>query len=285
MSISIGIAPRICLPRSCCLPLAREKSMQIPYFHVDAFTRRVFAGNPAGVCLLESWPEDGLLQSIAAENNLPETAFVVPDGTGFALRWFSPRIEIDLCGHATLAAAYVLYLTGRAAGGLIRFNTRSSLLTVDSEDDLLLLDFPSRPATSYPAPAELLQGLGAVPQEVYKARDFLAVFAREEEIAALTPDFAALASLDCLGIIATAPGREVDFVSRFFAPRAGIPEDPVTGSSHCTLIPYWAGRSGKNQLLARQLSPRGGELHCEHHGDRVRIGGYAVLYQASTLEL
>ena len=259
--------------------------MQIPYFHVDAFTRRVFAGNPAGVCLLEAWPEDGLLQSIAAENNLPETAFVVPDGSSFALRWFSPRLEIDLCGHATLAAAFVLNLTGRAPGGPIRFATRSGLLTVDKKDDLLLMDFPARPAAPCPAPAELLPGLGAAPQEVYKARDYLAVFAQEEEIAALTPDFAQLSRLDCLGVIATAPGREVDFVSRFFAPRAGIPEDPVTGSSHCTLIPFWAGRTGKNQLSARQLSPRGGELSCEHHGERVRIGGHAVLYQAATLDL
>jgi len=259
--------------------------MKIPYYHVDAFSRRVFAGNPAGVCLLESWPEDGLLQSIAAENNLPETAFVVPDGPGFALRWFSPRLEIDLCGHATLAAAFVLYLTGRAAGGMIRFTTRSGLLTVDKKEDLLLMDFPARPASPCSAPAELLEGLGAAPQEVYRARDYLAVFAREEEIIALDPDFALLARLDCLGIIATSPSREVDFVSRFFAPRAGIPEDPVTGSSHCTLIPYWAGRTGRDQLLARQLSARGGELACEHHGERVRIGGHAVLYQATTLDL
>lgn len=259
--------------------------MQIPYFHVDAFTRRVFAGNPAGVCLLESWPEDGLLQSIAAENNLPETAFVVPDGPVFALRWFSPCLEIDLCGHATLAAAFVLYLTGRAPGGSIRFTTRSGPLTVAKKDDLLLMDFPARPAAPCPAPAELLHGLGETPLEVYKARDYLALFAREEEVAALAPDFALLSRLDCLGVIATAPGREVDFVSRFFAPRAGIPEDQVTGSSHCTLIPFWAGRTGKNQLSARQLSARGGELSCEHHGERVRIGGHAVLYQAATLDM
>lgn len=259
--------------------------MKIPYYHVDAFSRRVFAGNPAGVCLLESWPEDALLQSIAAENYLPETAFVVPDGSGFALRWFSPRLEIDLCGHATLAAAFVLHLTGRASGGVVRFTTRSGLLTVEKKDDLLLMDFPARPAFPCPAPAELQEGLGGAPQEVYKARDYLTVFAREEEIIALDPDFALLARLDCLGIIATAPGREVDFVSRFFAPRAGIPEDPVTGSSHCTLIPYWAGRTGKERLTARQLSPRGGELTCEQQGERVRIGGYAVLYHAATLYL
>jgi PhzF family phenazine biosynthesis protein len=259
--------------------------MKIPYFHVDAFTRRIFAGNPAGVCLLASWPDDGLLQSIAAENHLPETAFVVPNSETFALRWFTPGLEIDLCGHATLAAAFVLYLTGRASGGPIRFTTRSGLLTVEKKDDLLLMDFPARPAAPCPAPAELLQGLGAAPHEVYKARDYLAVFAREEEIIALVPDFAALARLDCLGVIAAAPGREVDFVSRFFAPGAGIPEDPVTGSSHCTLIPYWAARTGKARLIARQLSARGGELYCEHRGERVLIGGSAVLYQTATLDL
>lgn len=260
--------------------------MQIPYFHVDAFTRRLFAGNPAGVCLLPSWLEDRLLQNIAAENNLPETAFVVQDGDAFGLRWFSPRMEIDLCGHATLAAAFALHLTGRAPKELIRFTTRSGPLTVIRRDDLLLLDFPARPALPCPAPAGLVRGLGAAPRQVYKARDYLAVFDQEEQIAALVPDFAELAGLeDCLGVIATAPGREVDFVSRFFAPRVGIPEDPVTGSSHCTLIPYWAGRTGRPQLMARQLSPRGGELYCENQGERVVIGGHAVLYQATTLDL
>lgn len=259
--------------------------MKIPYFHVDAFTRRIFAGNPAGVCLLGAWPEDGLLRSIAEENNLPETAFVVPDGPAFALRWFTPRLEIDLCGHATLAAAFVLYLTGRAPGGPIRFTTRSGLLTVEKRGELLHMDFPARPAAPCPPPADLVHGLGAAPREVYKARDYLAVFAREEEITALVPDFVLLSRLDCLGVIATAPGREVDFVSRFFAPGAGIPEDPVTGSSHCTLIPYWSGRTGKKRLAARQLSPRGGELACEYQGERVLIGGHAVLYQNCTLNL
>jgi predicted PhzF superfamily epimerase YddE/YHI9 len=259
--------------------------MRIPYYHVDAFTGRIFAGNPAGVCLLDSWPDDALLQNIAAENHLPETAFVVADGEVFALRWFSPRMEIDLCGHATLAAAHVLHLTGLVPVGPIRFSTRSGPLRVEKQDDLLLLDFPARPAAACQPPPELVRGLGAQPLEVYKARDYLAVFAREEEIIALAPDFSLLAGLDCLGVIATAPGRETDFVSRFFAPRAGIPEDPVTGSSHCTLIPYWAARTGKDRLTARQLSARGGELSCEHHGDRVGIGGHAVLYLTAILDL
>ncbi|MFZ5799187.1 MAG: PhzF family phenazine biosynthesis protein, partial [Thermodesulfobacteriota bacterium] len=163
--------------------------------------------------------------------------------------------------------------------------TSSGPLRVEKQDDLLLLDFPARPAAACQPPPELVRGLGAQPLEVYKARDYLAVFAREEEIIALAPDFSRLAGLDCLGVIATAPGREADFVSRFFAPRAGIPEDPVTGSSHCTLIPYWAARTGKDRLTARQLSARGGELSCEHHGDRVRIGGHAVLYLTAILDL
>lgn len=259
--------------------------MKIPYFHVDAFAHQLFAGNPAGVCLLESWPEDSLLQHIAAENNLPETAFIIPAAQSFGLRWFSPRQEIDLCGHATLAAAFVIERTGRAPAEPIRFTTRSGILTVTKKDDLFLLDFPARPASPCHTPPGLLQGLKTVPAEVYRARDYLAVFSSEEEITALAPDFAALAGLDCLGVIATAAGREADFVSRFFAPQAGIPEDPVTGSSHCTLIPYWANRTGKRLLTARQLSARGGELHCEARGERVSIGGHAVLYQAGTITI
>lgn len=260
--------------------------MQFPYFHVDAFTRRLFHGNPAGVCLLPSWPDDLLLQRIAAENNLSETAFVVSQGDTFALRWFTPAQEIDLCGHATLAAAFVLHLTATAGKDPITFTSRSGPLSVSRSDGLLLLDFPARPAIPCPPPAQLIRGLGAEPRQTFKARDYLVVYDREEQISALKPDFAALAGLDdCLGVIATAPGREVDFVSRFFAPRAGIPEDPVTGSSHCTLIPYWAGRTGRRRLQARQLSRRGGELYCEERGERVIIGGHAVLYLATTVSL
>ncbi len=259
--------------------------MRIPYFHVNAFTDRVFGGNPAGVCLLESWPEDILLQRIAAENNLPETAFVAPGGGNVALRWFSPLLEIDLCGHATLAAAFILDATGNTPGGQLHFATRSGILTVSKRNDLFIMDFPARPATPAPLPETLVRGLGAVPGAVYKARDYLCVFDSEDQVAALTPDFSALAELDCLGVIATAAGREVDFVSRFFAPRAGIPEDPVTGSSHCTLIPYWAERTGRDRFSARQISPRGGVLHCAHHGARVHIGGKAVVYHSATLTL
>lgn len=257
--------------------------MNIPYFHVDAFTGTVFAGNPAGVCLLDEWLPDELLQKIAAENNLPETAFLIGEGAEYQLRWFSPAMEIDLCGHATLASAFVLYLTRSNLPQILSFTTLSGILTVEKQEDLLVMDFPARKAVACQAPKELVQGLGATPQAVFKARDFMAVFNNEDQVRALQPDFDQLATLDCLGIIATAPGREADFVSRFFAPAAGIPEDPVTGSSHCTLIPYWAERTGKNFLSASQLSSRGGELFCTLKGDRVLIGGRAVLYIAGEI--
>lgn len=259
--------------------------MKIPYFHVDAFTSELFAGNPAGVCLLDSWPEDALLQYIAAENNLSETAFIAATNTGYELRWFTPTLEVDLCGHATLAAAFVLGLTGQAADWPITFKSKSGTLRVAREDDLYFLDFPSRPAGPCSIPDELIQGLGKKPSNILKSRDYFAIFEEEEQIISLEPDFDTLAKLDCLGIIVTAPGREVDFVSRFFAPGAGIPEDPVTGSSHCTLIPYWANRSGKKKMIARQLSSRGGELSCRNLEQRVRIGGKAVLYQTGSISV
>jgi PhzF family phenazine biosynthesis protein len=258
--------------------------MNIPYFHVDALTDHVFAGNPAGVCLLESWPGDSLLQKIAAENNLSETAFVALSGEHYELRWFSPLMEIDLCAHATLAAAFALSL-GNSRNPLFRFATQSGILTVRKQDDLFIMDFPARPASACAIPEELVQGLGLMPDKVLKARHFLAVFDHEKQVADLSPNFAMLATLDCLGIIVTAPGAQVDFVSRFFAPGAGIPEDPVTGSSHCTLIPYWAEQTEKQRLLARQLSSRGEEIICENKGERVHIGGQAVLYHSGTLSV
>lgn len=260
--------------------------MQIPYYHVDAFTTDLFAGNPAGVCLLENWLDDAQLQSIAAENNLSETAFVVPaDDTGYDLRWFTPATEVDLCGHATLAAAFVLDLTGEARSWPIIFTSKSGELIVTKDGQQYFLDFPSRPAEPCSAPDALIQGLGDSPDIIMKSRDYLAVFAEEEDIIRLEPDYAALAELDCLGIIATAPGKEVDFVSRFFAPGAGVPEDPVTGSSHCTLIPYWAEQLGKQQMVARQLSQRSGELFCHNNGQRVLIGGNGVLYLAGHITI
>jgi PhzF family phenazine biosynthesis protein len=252
--------------------------MKLPYYHVDAFSSALFRGNPAGVCHLERWLDDATLQLIAAENNLSETAFVVPRGDEFELRWFTPTTEVDLCGHATLATAFVLFTQRGQRGDEVLFRSRSGLLKVARAGDVFTLDFPSRPAEPCPAPEAFVRGLGAKPVEVFKARDYLAVFANESEVRQLRPDFAALAGLDCLGIIATAPGSDCDLVSRFFAPSAGINEDPVTGSAHCTLIPYWSRRLGKTKLFARQVSQRGGELFCHDDGERVRIGGRASLY-------
>ena len=259
--------------------------MRLPYFHVDAFASGVFRGNPAGVCPLAAWLPDARLQNIAAENNLSETAFVVARGGDYDLRWFTPTTEVDLCGHATLAAAFVLFTERGVTGDQVRFHSRSGPLSVSREGDVLTLDFPSRPAAPCATPDALRRGLGATPAEVRKARDFLAVFGREAEVRDLKPDFAALRTLDCLGIIATAPGVDCDLVSRFFAPGAGIDEDPATGSSHCTLIPYWAQRLGKTKLFARQVSARGGEMFCALAGDRVQIGGHAALYSRGELEV
>lgn len=261
--------------------------MRIPYFHVDAFTRRPFGGNPAGVCLLEgAWPPDELLQRIAAEHNLSETAFVLPRAHGYALRWFTPKVEVDLCGHATLAAAFVLFHYVGYEETTISFMTVSGPLAVERQGDMLVLDFPARPLQPCAMPEALLRGLGRTPLEVWRSRDYCAVFATPEEIIELVPDMVQLSQLDdCLGIIVTAPGREVDFVSRFFAPRTGVPEDPVTGSAHASLVPYWAQRLGKRCLTAHQLSARGGELFCEDGGERVKIGGYAVPYLRGEIEI
>jgi len=259
--------------------------MSIPYYQVDAFTSHLFSGNPAGVCILADWLADALLQSIAAENNLAETAFVVQKGSDFGLRWFTPAIEMDLCGHATLAAAHVVFRHLGYGESVIRFQTRSGLLAVTRSDEILALDFPARPATACSAPADLIEGLGRTPTFVGKSRDYLAVCENESSIRELRPNMAALLRLDCLGIIVTGPGEQCDFVSRFFAPRAGVPEDPVTGSAHCTLIPYWAQRLGRTKLRALQLSARGGELFCEHRGARVSMAGRAVTYSTGFLHV
>jgi PhzF family phenazine biosynthesis protein len=262
--------------------------MKIPYYHVDAFTSRMFAGNPAGVCPLQGWLSDETMQKIALENRHAETAFFIPlkgQPEHFHLRWFTPGAEVDLCGHATLATAFVLreYLGFKEP--VVHFQTLSGLLSVELQGDLLVMDFPSRPPQPYDAPPALVEGLGIAPLEVSRARDILAVFETEAQVAYLKPDFNRLAELDALGVIATAPSDQADFVSRFFAPRVGVPEDPVTGSSHCTLIPYWAKRLGKHKLNARQISARGGELVCTLLEDRVKIGGKAVLYLQGTIEL
>jgi PhzF family phenazine biosynthesis protein len=252
--------------------------MTIPFFEVAAFTDRLFAGNPAGVCLLEEWLPDAQMQAIAAENNLAETAFLIRRPEHFELRWMTPTVEVELCGHATLASAHVIFRHWNHAHDVVRFQAQSGALRVERKGGRLVLDFPSRPAAKVPVPDELADSLGARPAEVLRERDFFAVFESEDEVAALRPDFARVAKLETQGVVATAPGRDSDFVSRYFAPRAGIPEDPVTGSTHCTLIPFWSKRLGKEELFARQISPRGGELFCEDRGDRVGIGGNAVTY-------
>jgi PhzF family phenazine biosynthesis protein len=258
--------------------------MQIPYYHVDAFSSRAFGGNPAGVCPLEKWLPDDTLQRIAAENNLSETAFFTREKDFFHLRWFTPLVEVDLCGHATVASAFILYSEFEYVDS-IRFQTRSGLVATTLRGDLIELDFPSRPPEPCAAPEFLLRGLRKPPLEVLKSRDYFAVYDSESDVASLEPDFEVLARLDSLGIIVTARGKDCDFVSRFFAPRAGILEDPVTGSSHCSLIPFWADRLGKTGMFARQISRRGGELHCRLLGDRVGIGGHAVLYSRGFLEV
>lgn len=252
--------------------------MKLPYFQVDAFTNRVFGGNPAGVCPLESWLDFDVMQAIAAENNLAETAFFVAGPDRFHLRWFTPTVEMDLCGHATLASAWVLFEKLGLRADSVCFDTRSGVLTVSKREALLSMDFPSRPGEPGEAPEALLAGLKVQPKEVLKARDYLVVLESEAAVRAVTPDFAELVKVDCTGIIVTGPGEKADFVSRFFAPRMGVPEDPVTGSSHCTLIPYWARKMGRQSLTAHQVSPRGGELRCEDLGPRVAIAGEARLY-------
>jgi PhzF family phenazine biosynthesis protein len=257
--------------------------MKLPLYQIDAFTGTRFRGNPAAVCPLESWLPDDLLQAIAAENNLSETAFCVAVADGWELRWFTPVTEVDLCGHATLAAAQVLFSTGRARVEEITFHSRSGPLCVRREDGLLTLDFPAKTPEPCPAPEALTAGLGRAPVSCLRAADYLAVFSSQREIEEITPDFGILRKLDLRGVIITAPGGECDFVSRFFAPNCGIDEDPVTGSAHCALTPFWAGRLGKTSLTARQLSRRGGELRCRLAGDRVLISGEAVLYLEGTI--
>lgn len=260
--------------------------MQIPLYQVDAFATRVFEGNPAAVCLLDGgFLHDATMQAIAAENALSETAFVVPDGDGFGLRWFTPSAEVDLCGHATLAAAHVLFTEQGVAGDGLRFETRSGELRVERRGARLALDLPALVAAPCGAPADLVAALGRAPREVLRGVDYVAVYDHEEEVRALTPDLARLAALDARGAVVTAPGRDVDFVSRYFAPAIGIPEDPVTGSTHGTLALYWSERLGLRKLRARQLSRRGGELSCRLDGDRVVLLGHAVTYLRGVIEL
>jgi PhzF family phenazine biosynthesis protein len=250
--------------------------MELPLYRIDAFTDRMFGGNPAGVVPLVRFLPDATLQAIAAENNQAETAFFVPAGEGYRLRWFTPTIEADLCGHATLASAYVICNFLQPGRMHMWFDTLSGRLSVTRDGDLYTLDFPLRPANPVREPA-VAKALGATPSALLASVSYLAVFDRWEDVAALKPDLPAVAALKLDGVFVTAPGRDgIDYVSRYFAPAAGIPEDPATGSSHCILMPYWAERLGRKRLRARQISRRVGEFDCELAGYRVKIGGRAV---------
>jgi PhzF family phenazine biosynthesis protein len=262
--------------------------MSIPYYHVDAFTRDLFAGNPAGVCILSAFLADSVMQKIAAENRHSETAFIVPRRDGdFDLRWFTPKVEDDLCGHATLASAYVLALREHKVWP-VRFHTCSGVLTVEQNHDGFEMAFPARPPQACETPVELLPALGVKMAQVMRSRDYLVVVDHAEQVRALSPDIPALAKLDIGigGAIVTAPGEgDVDYVCRFFPPSVGIDEDPATGSIQCTLAPYWAARLGKQALRVQQLSARGGSMRCTIDGRRVKIAGKARLYLQGTIEL
>ncbi|MEX2477027.1 MAG: PhzF family phenazine biosynthesis protein [Gracilimonas sp.] len=253
--------------------------MKLPIYQVDAFTSELFSGNPAAVVPLEEWLSDEQMQHIAAENNLSETAFFVKEGNSYRLRWFTPTVEVDLCGHATLATAHVLFEELGYSEDEIIFKTRSGLLTVSKKEGLLLMNFPADNMEKAEAPAVLFRALG-VPQtfEVYKSDDYMVVLNSEKEVAALNPDIRMLSEVEARGIIVTAPGEEVDFVSRFFAPQSGVDEDPVTGSAHTKSTPYWSKKLDKEELKARQISKRGGDLICRMKGDRVEIAGNALTY-------
>ncbi len=252
--------------------------MKLDIYQVDAFASEPFHGNPAAVVPLDAWLPEATMLEIAAENNLAETAFFVKEGGGYGLRWFTPTVEVDLCGHATVASGYVLYNELGFCEPQIKFQSKSGELRVTRDGERLVLDFPSRPPVECEAPTGLTEALGAAPTKVLKSRDYLAVYETEADILGLKPDFRAISELDVHAVIVTAPGESSDFVSRFFAPAVGVDEDPVTGSAHCTLTPYWAERLGKDTLFARQVSKRGGEIYCELANDRVKLGGDAVLY-------
>jgi PhzF family phenazine biosynthesis protein len=254
-------------------------------YQVDAFTDRLFAGNPAAVCPLERWLDDETMQSIAAENNLSETAFFVAAGDGYHLRWFTPATEVDLCGHATLASGHVVLRVLEPSRSAVAFETRSGRLEVARSGELLVMDLPAYPPRPAQAPTGLIEALGREPEAVLAANYLMAVYPDEVAVRDLRPDFAVMERIGLDEVIVTAPGVDCDLVSRFFAPGYGIDEDPVTGSAHCTLVPYWAGRLAKHRLHARQVSRRGGELFCELKGDRVSIAGASVLYLEGEIEV
>ncbi|MFT2008182.1 PhzF family phenazine biosynthesis protein [Pontibacter sp. 13R65] len=252
----------------------------ITLYQIDAFTDKVFHGNPAAVCVLTEWLGEDKMQQIAAENNLAETAFVVKQGEEYGIRWFTPAVEVDLCGHATLAAAFVLFqFSGHSTNHISFQSHRSGLLTVERQGEALTLNFPADVYEQVEVPSTLITSLGKAPEAAYKGKtDYLLIYPSEADIVALEPDFRVMGTVEARGVIVSAPGKEVDFVSRFFGPQVGIDEDPVTGSAHTTLTPYWSHRLGKKSLTAKQLSKRQGDLLCEFLGERVNITGKAVAY-------
>jgi PhzF family phenazine biosynthesis protein len=259
--------------------------MKLDIYQVDAFSDKVFVGNPAAVVPMPSWPDAELMQSIAMENNLSETAFFVKQGDDYGLRWFTPLVEMDLCGHATLASAYVILNHIEPARNEVSFHTCSGVLRVVRENERLHMDFPARPPQPCPCPAGLVQGLGRAPRATYVSGGLLALFDTEEEIRTMQPDPECLKRLDAPYVIVSAKGAKADFVLRAFGPKVGIAEDPVTGSAQCILAPYWAQVLGKNTFHVRQLSRRGGEIYCELNGDRVGIAGHAKLFMRGEIYL
>jgi len=262
--------------------------MTLNLYQVDAFTSTIFGGNPAAVCLLDTWLDDSIMQQIAQENNLAETAFVVSEGDGYAIRWFTPEIEVALCGHATLAAAFVIFDQKPGSFNTVRFNSvQSGPLQVEkSASGLLTLDFPADVITQIEHDTAITEAIGLIPKQTFKGKtDYLLIYGSQENIEQIRPNFHLLHQLNCRGVIVSAPGDKVDFVSRFFAPQCGVPEDPVTGSAHTTLIPFWSKKLGKVKMKAQQLSKRGGDLGCEYLGDRVKISGDAVLYMKAEINI
>lgn len=259
--------------------------MDLSIYQIDAFSSCVFEGNPAAVCPLDEWLPDETMQSIAEENNLSETAFFVPNDDGFHIRWFTPASEVDLCGHATLGSAYVLFNILGYNNEAIQFDSKSGILVVTKQDDWLTLDFPKQPPVYCETPKEIVEAFNKEPIECMMSEDIIAVFENEIDIESANPDFEQLKKLDSRGVIITAKSMRYDFVARFFAPKYGIPEDPVTGSAYTQLAPYWASKLGKQKFKAKQLSSRGGELYCEILGDRVLISGKATKYMEGKITI
>jgi predicted PhzF superfamily epimerase YddE/YHI9 len=260
--------------------------MKIPVFQVDAFARKLFTGNPASVCPMRVWPTDSVLQSIAAENNQSETAFIVGGQGKFRIRWFTPKAEVGLCGHATLAAGFVVLNHIDKSLKSVKFlSDHSGLLGVSRTGEMLAMDFPSLPPRPCAPPEGLVRALGKKPIATLEERDYIVVYETESQVRALKPDMAKLAKFDKMGVVVTAKGDHADFVSRYFAPKVGVPEDPVTGSTHCSLVPFWSDMMKKDRLIAHQVSARGGEIMCMQKGKRVYLAGHAVLYMRGAIEV